>query len=252
MAYEPIKIVKRKMFEMKKIFSTIIILIVVKCTSAQTTNYEYDKLYRLTKITYSNGSTVTYQYDANGNRVLEVKGSTGPLPVNLLSFNISKITCNTAELIWQTAQEQNNAGFEVQQSNSAGSFKNIGFVAGSGTSSTLQSYKFQAPDLADGNYYFRLKQNDANGAFKYSAVVTTKIACNKSLLTLVPNPAQNQIAIKGLDNSKPHNIQIFDSKGALVKTLNGIITNPIAITELSKGVYLLKIDDNESLKFVKQ
>lgn len=56
---------------MKKLVSILIFLIITKFASAQTTSYEYDKLYRLTKIIYSNGSTVTYQYDANGNRVYQ-------------------------------------------------------------------------------------------------------------------------------------------------------------------------------------
>ena len=53
---------------MKIIFITIFCFGLAKFASAQTTTYEYDKLYRLTKIIYSNGSTVAYQYDANGNR----------------------------------------------------------------------------------------------------------------------------------------------------------------------------------------
>lgn len=32
-------------------------------------SYEYDNLYRLTKVTYSNGTIVSYTYDALGNRI---------------------------------------------------------------------------------------------------------------------------------------------------------------------------------------
>lgn len=42
-----------------------------------TTSYAYDELYRLTGVTYPNGETVTYTYDAMGNRLTTVSSSTG-------------------------------------------------------------------------------------------------------------------------------------------------------------------------------
>lgn len=54
---------------MKKILPILLLTLAAKFAAAQTTTtYEYDKLYRLTKITYGNGSSITYLYDANGNR----------------------------------------------------------------------------------------------------------------------------------------------------------------------------------------
>jgi YD repeat-containing protein len=37
--------------------------------------YTYDNLYRLTSINYGNGTTTTYTYDANGNRLQQVNVS---------------------------------------------------------------------------------------------------------------------------------------------------------------------------------
>lgn len=56
---------------------------------AQTANYEYDKLQRLTKITYTNGSTVTYQYDANGNRLSHAVGITPGVAIDVTIQNAS-------------------------------------------------------------------------------------------------------------------------------------------------------------------
>ena len=39
---------------------------------AGTATYTYDNLGRVTKVTYSNGKSVTYSYDAAGNRVTVV------------------------------------------------------------------------------------------------------------------------------------------------------------------------------------
>lgn len=238
---------------MKHITLLVILVATSGCVNAQiTTSYKFDRLYRLTKITYANGSTVGYSYDANGNRVLQNNTSSAALPVGFTSFAISKTSCNEATLQWQTAQEQNNAGFEVQQSAGAASFKAIGFVKGNGTSSGQHAYQFKMPALADGNYYYRLKQTDLDGKFVYSAVLKTTIDCNNALLGIAPNPAQNQITITGLDISKPHELQLYDSKGMLLQSINRLTTRIINIHDLAAGLYFIRIDDKEIMKFLKQ
>lgn len=53
--------IKRLLLSVLMVFATLTSL------NAQT-SYEYDNLYRLTKVTYSNGTSVSYTYDALGNR----------------------------------------------------------------------------------------------------------------------------------------------------------------------------------------
>ena len=53
-------------------FTLFIVFIIVHIGQAQTAAYEYDKLQRLTKTTYTNGSAISYQYDANGNSILKL------------------------------------------------------------------------------------------------------------------------------------------------------------------------------------
>lgn len=69
----------------KIITSFFILSVFTKPTIAQTTTYEYDKLYRLTKIIYNNGSTVSYHYDANGNSMCQYNLGT----IKVFVFNIN-------------------------------------------------------------------------------------------------------------------------------------------------------------------
>lgn len=67
---------------MKKLL-TIMILAWVVGAAAQTTRYSYDNLNRLTRVTYANGTIVSYNYDANGNRISEIiTGGTGIMQIN--------------------------------------------------------------------------------------------------------------------------------------------------------------------------
>ncbi len=67
---------------MKKLLTFIMLLWVVGAV-AQTTRYSYDNLNRLTRVTYANGTIVSYNYDANGNRISEIiTGGTGIMQIN--------------------------------------------------------------------------------------------------------------------------------------------------------------------------
>lgn len=67
---------------MKKILTFIMLFWVVAAT-AQTVRYSYDNLNRLTRLTYANGTIVSYNYDANGNRISEIiTGGTGIMQIS--------------------------------------------------------------------------------------------------------------------------------------------------------------------------
>lgn len=61
------------------IYTLAMVLAVVQAFGQGTVKYEYDALNRLTQVTYGNGVTVSYTYDALGNRLS--KKVTGSLVV---------------------------------------------------------------------------------------------------------------------------------------------------------------------------
>ncbi len=99
--------------------------------------------------------------------------SSSPLPVELVSFTAVSAIGNT-ELKWTTATERDNYGFEIERSaidNGEWRMENWekrGFIQGSGTSNSPQSYRFTDALSGGSSYRFRLRQIDRNGAYKYS------------------------------------------------------------------------------------
>ena len=95
------------------------------------------------------------------------------IPVELVSF---KVTVNEPEitLLWETASETNNLGFEIErlvgQTISLSTWKKIGFIEGKGTTTELSSYSFTDNSLSNykGNLSYRLKQVDFDGTVTYS------------------------------------------------------------------------------------
>jgi hypothetical protein len=113
-----------------------------------------------------------------------------PLPVELTSFYAILQHDNRIILKWRTATELNNFGFDVEKSPDKISWGKIGFVAGFGTSNSPKQYEFQIPVLIFDKNYFRLKQIDADGKYKYSPVIEMDFYNNISfqLFQNYPNP----------------------------------------------------------------
>ncbi len=90
----------------------------------------------------------------------------GPLPVELISFS-SAVERNKVKLIWKTGSELNNKEFHIERRDVEGNWKVIGSVNGKGNSKTEESYYLEDIGIGKGKYFYRLKQIDYNGNYKY-------------------------------------------------------------------------------------
>lgn len=113
-----------------------------------------------------------------------------PLPVDLVAFD-GQMDGEKAILSWKTASERQNSGFAVQHRSRSGSFQEVGFVEGNGTTSTTQRYRFRTGALDPGRHVFRLKQIDADGTVEYSdsIAVRRRMSGAYQLSRVAPNPA---------------------------------------------------------------
>ena len=177
--------------------------------------------------------------DGNGMDAGHVRVYGGsPLPVALVYFR-SRMMINGVDLIWQTASEENNSGFDIQHSIDGKNWEILDFVQGKGTTLETQNYTYTDEAPLQGINYYRLKQIGYDGAFEYSNIIMVIFGNGEpKKLNVFPNPVQNQMIIingQGLAT-------IYNLLGQPVKEL--IIKNEelrIDVSDLAKGQYILSI-----------
>ncbi len=175
------------------------------------------------------------------------------LPVELVSFT-AKETENEVCLDWQTAIEQNNAGFEVQRSADARNWQALTFVAGAGTTQQEHKYTYTDAKPLNGRNYYRLKQSDHDGGYEFSPVVSLSVAGKGGQNGLFyPNPSRSGLvsleysAFKEADLA----ISVFDATGRLVLRQTQALEEDrnllqFDFSQLTAGTYCVHLNDGTS------
>ncbi len=196
-------------------------------------------------------------------------GILAPLPVELISFTALQLD-NAVKLLWETATEVNNYGFEIERASTPLSppdfpsgdegWEKIGFVQGHGNSNSPKSYEFIDSNLPLGNLQYRLKQIDTDGSHEYYGTITeisngvTSVQENNLPLKFTleqnyPNPFNPVTKIKfNLSESGAVTLSVYNSIGEKVSTPlrkymeAGIYEQEFNAANLPSGFYIYKID----------
>ncbi len=171
------------------------------------------------------------------------------IPVELVSFTATSIDDGIL-LNWITATETNNAGFTIERGVDSENFSEIGFVGGKGTTTEPTVYSYLDNSAKQGTYYYRLKQTDYDGTFKYLNVVSVDVAMPKkfALEQNYPNPFNPNTIISWQSPVGSHQtLKVYDILGNEVATLvdeyreAGRYNVEFDASNLSSGVYLYKL-----------
>ena len=170
------------------------------------------------------------------------------VPVDMIVFEVTAVS-NGALLKWSTIEELNNLGFEIQRSQDRINFMKIGFVEGRGTTTTRQDYKFLDNEIKGGKYWYRLKQIDFSGDYKYSDIVV--IEWKPDIIALAfnyPNPFNPATKIQYQLNYASHvTLKIYDVLGNQVSILvneekeAGYHSAEFDASGFSSGVYFYEL-----------
>ncbi|MDZ7625637.1 MAG: M28 family peptidase [Ignavibacteriaceae bacterium] len=176
------------------------------------------------KIQYFNMTYFLKMSKASLGTVATLADLTDIVPVELLAFTAS-VRNSEIELLWSTATELNNMGFEIERSiDNQDNFITVGFVDGKGSSSEINYYSFtDHPQVSGVNQlYYRLKQVDFDGTFSYSDVVNVSydVPAEFVLSQNYPNPFNPSTRINYFVPQESFvSVKVYDFLGREVMTL---------------------------------
>jgi hypothetical protein len=210
------------------------------------------------------GNNYVLMVDGYGGNVCDftVSGwtATGILPVELSEF-YGMAAARENVLSWTTASEEDNEGFDILRSWDGVNFEMIDHLFGAGNSTANIDYQFKDEDVRTGIVYYQLNQLDFNGdGTKSNIIALNREQEGTGLLAAWPNPVTNQLFVELNSRSHESKVQILDSKGKILRTINVETLNysllTIDIADLVKGVYLLHYTNedgtNSTTKIIKQ
>lgn len=161
------------------------------------------------------------------------------LPVSWQSFTASKLLSEVV-LNWSTASEQNTKDFEVLHSTDATNWTTLGkrLAAGNSNHTREYSYTHNYPLKNSVYNYYRIKQNDLDGQFSYSKIISIIYNERGADVMAYPNPASDKITVF---TSIDEDVRLVNLAGSIVwraKLTAG--RQEINVAHLPKGVYLLQ------------
>jgi hypothetical protein len=203
-------------------------------------------------------SGFTWLYETNGNFegfTLTISNAI-VLPIELTAFEVSETHDHKAEIFWETASELNNDYFSIEKSIDGIIWENIVDLKAVGQSNETNRYKYIDKSPFLNNSYYRLKQTDFDGKYKYSQVRNINIESSANTqIDIYPNPTINYITIVG-NSSELMDLSIYNTLGQNVTWLTQRLeSNPnkivLDLTNLSKGIYYIRTK-TKAIKVYKQ
>ena len=171
------------------------------------------------------------------------------LPVDLVEINAKAIENRYNKITWITASESNNQGFEVYRSSDGIEFETIGWVDGSGNSSTAKTYSFDDFGAKSGVSYYKVKQLDFDGQFEYFPLVSADLIDEEviEISDFIPNPAEEKSGLRfKVQSQKTVDIGLYDVTGKLVVQKSSLLNKGETLllfdtSALAPGMYTAKI-----------
>lgn len=179
------------------------------------------------------------------------------LPVSWLYFRGSnKGKDNLLE--WATSNEQNSKEFVLERSLTGVNFKDIAKILSQGNSNTQQNYNYKDVGIDKLNsavMYYRIRQIDINGNFKYSNIVRLNYNIKEKLNSIVyPNPTQGMITVTVGENSLIGTVAVvMDVNGRILQQIKiAAQSQSIDLKNFSNGTYFIRLQNKEVLRIIKQ
>jgi hypothetical protein len=193
-----------------------------------------------------NGGNATFSVSTNANAgaCLVYTYPSDPLPVRLISFDVTSQNGEPALLKWKTAEENLSREFQVEKSMNAREWTKVVSIPTTNRGTYISDYQYYDNEIWEGTTYYRLKMVDQDGSYSYSTIRSLNGNNASVKLTVFPNPisaSSGQMLQFSKLPSPAQKIEIFSISGALIHSVETPDSEGINIGQLEKGLYIVKV-----------
>lgn len=184
---------------------------------------------------------------------LEIEQS--PLPVTFMGFVAKKEPTGGVKLLWNVADEVNVSHYDVERSQDGVNFTKVGEV--DAQEKSVYSHIDASPNK--GVYYYRVRNVDLDGAYKYTGIVRVSFSSQSDKIKLYPVPAGDYVYLQHEKAPARGIVKLMTIDGRILQRIqtvpNSMQTN-IITTNLKPGLYIVQYENGdgmvETIKMVKQ
>jgi hypothetical protein len=173
--------------------------------------------------------------------------TTSILPIRISEFTARR-SGGSVMLQWKYANTGTAGRFFIERSTDGVRFEVLSEV-NVGASPGQFSYAFTDPRPQPGRNFYRVRTEEANGSVRYSLVIPIDMTGIRQF-SIYPTIAEGQVYLK---LSAPATILFTNSVGQVVKRIQLQNAQPVDISQLPKGSYLLTVEESgETARLIKQ
>lgn len=176
-----------------------------------------------------------------------------PLPLNLVYFNAKLDEENLGKLSWQSTNENYFSHFEIQKSEDAKMFIEIGKTFSQNADYKTNTYDYFDRNPSVGINYYRLKIVDLDGKFSYSPIEIIRVK-DGIITELYPNPSDKEVYLR-MKNTDNVAIKAYQLNGEELPIKFSVINNNIlkinSIEPPKTGIYLIQITNKTETRVLK-
>lgn len=176
-----------------------------------------------------------------------------PLPVTFIGFDAKKLS-NGSQLTWKVGGEINVNRYEIERSTDGRNFTSVGSVS----SDKKDTYTY-FDATTNSTVYYRVKNVDNDGKFKYSTIVRIVNGKSSIILKAFPQPVLGQLTIQHPVINNNSLITVSAADGRLIRSVRpttGSMQTFVDMSNFKGGLYLVRFDagdgEVETMKVVKQ
>jgi hypothetical protein len=164
------------------------------------------------------------------------------LPLDLLRFEVTKVE-QTADIVWEVANEHAGDKYCLQRSADAQNFENIACFDATQDQNFARYHYLDENPLFGYNYY-RIHQVDYAGVSDYSPTKVLEFA-KANRIKVYPNPTSGTLVLELPDLTTTYTIRVVDALGrVLINTTRDGRNNrqQLDVSALAIGTYVLQVE----------